>query len=88
MPNAKIIGTSTDGEITNGKVSTHKTTISITKFNNVTLKLGYIEYTNLKCDKRSAQLLAKKVYCEETKVIIAFADGLNTNGRSFFKWTL
>ena len=83
LPNAKIIGTSTDGEITNGKVSTHKTTISITKFNNVTLKLGYIEYTNLKCDRKSAQLLAKKVYCEETKVIIAFADGLNTNGEVF-----
>ena len=85
LPYAKIIGTSTDGEITNGSVSTFKTTISITKFNNVTLKLGYIEYNNSKCDENLAQLLAKKVYCKDTKVIITFADGLNTNGEVFLK---
>ena len=83
LPNAKIIGTSTDGEITNGKVSIIKTTVSITRFNNITLKLGYIKYINSKCDEKLAYSLAKKVYCENTKVIIAFADGLNTNGEIF-----
>ncbi|MEA3288857.1 MAG: FIST N-terminal domain-containing protein, partial [Campylobacterota bacterium] len=38
FPKSHLIGTTTDGEICNGKVTTSKTIISITTFMNTTLK--------------------------------------------------
>lgn len=83
LPNAVIIGSTTDGEIMNGKVTVDKTVLNFTQF----------EYTRLKTELAihqkdgffSGQSLAKALVQEDTKLIIAFADGLHTNGEAFLK---
>ena len=81
LPNAVIIGSTTDGEIMNGKVSSGKVVLSFTLFENTTLKAAAIEH---KVNGFfSGQYLAKELISEESKLFIAFVDGLHTNGEEF-----
>ena len=81
LPKAQIIGTTTDGEIMNGKVSTHKTVLSFSHFEHTELKVGFA--THLKDGFFAGQALAKELVHEKTKLIISFVDGLHTNGEAF-----
>jgi len=78
LPKAVIIGSTTDGEIMNGKVSTHKTVLSFTQFEHTTLQ------THMESHKEdgffSGQALAKALIGEDTKLMIVFSDGLHSNG--------
>jgi len=81
LPSAVIIGSTTDGEIMNGKVSSGKVVLSFTQFEHTTLKVAAIEH---KVDGYfSGQYLAKELIGEDTKLLIAFVDGLHTNGEEF-----
>lgn len=80
LPSAKIIGTTTDGEISNGKVSTNKTVLSITLFDKTTIYTAIIKRG--KSDKVGARL-ASKIIKKKSKVIIVFSNGLHTNGDDF-----
>jgi len=81
LPDAVIIGSTTDGEIMNGKVSSGKVVLSFTQFEHTILKAAAIEH---KVDGYySGQYLAKELIGDETKLLIAFADGLHTNGEEF-----
>ena len=83
LPDAVIIGCTTDGEIMNGKVSSSKVTISFTQFDHVTLKTAAIAH---KDDVfYSGQYLAQELIAGDTKLMIAFVDGLHTNGEEFLK---
>jgi len=81
LPQAVIVGSTTDGEIMSGKVSIGKTVISFTSFEHTTLKTyatshegdGYF----------SGKALAENIIDEKTKLVIAFSDGLHTNGEVF-----
>ncbi len=81
LSQAVIIGSTTDGEIMNGKVSTHKTVLSFTQFDHTILQ------TYAKVHQQdgffSGKSLAQALIKENTKLIIAFADGLHTNGDAF-----
>ena len=78
--NAKIISTSTDGEIYNDKVLLKSCVISVSIFDNVKIKTAY-------CDEGSAfekgVKIAKKLVTPKTKLIITFADGIRCNGEEF-----
>ena len=78
--NAKLIASSTDGEIFEGKVSILQTVVSISTFNATQLKHAYF-HTNSSFDDGVA--LAKKLVTPRTKLLIAFADGLLCNGEEF-----
>ena len=81
LPDAVIIGSTTDGEIMDGKVTSGKVVLSFTQFEHTTLKASAIEH---KVDGYySGQYLAKELIGEDTKLLIAFADGLHTNGEEF-----
>ncbi len=81
LPNAVIIGSTTDGEIMDGKVTSGKVVLSFTQFEHTTLKAAAIEH---KIDGyNSGQYLAKELIGEDTKLLIAFVDGLHTNGEEF-----
>ncbi len=81
LPDAVIIGSTTDGEIMDGKVSSGKVALSFTQFEYTTLKAAAIEH---KVDGYySGQYLAKKLIGDDTKLLIAFVDGLHTNGEEF-----
>ncbi|MEA2048654.1 MAG: EAL domain-containing protein [Campylobacterota bacterium] len=80
-PDAMIIGSSTDGEIMNGKVSTHQTVLSFAQFEHTVLQT-YGE-KHQQDGFYSGASLAKVLSKRDTKLIIAFADGLHTNGDAF-----
>ena len=81
LPDAVIIGSTTDGEILDGKVSSGKVVLSFTQFEHTTLKAAGIENENN--GYYSGQYLAKELIGHEAKLLIAFADSLHTNGDEF-----
>ncbi|RLA71396.1 MAG: hypothetical protein DRG09_00285 [Epsilonproteobacteria bacterium] len=81
LPDAVIIGTTTDGEIMNGKVSSGKVVLNFTQFKETTLKAAATEHEVN--GFFSGKYLAEELISEESKLFIAFVDGLHTNGESF-----
>ena len=81
LPDAVIIGTTTDGEIMDGKVSSGKVVLNFTQFEYTTLRATAIEHKVNSYD--SGHYLAKELISDDTKLFIAFADGLHTNGEEF-----
>ena len=81
VPYAKIIGSTTDGEILDNIVTTDKIVVSVSSFEKATLKLAMVENHNdsLAC----GMSLAKELVQDNTKVIFLFSDGLKTNGEIF-----
>lgn len=83
LPDAVIIGSTTDGEIMNGKVTSGKVALSFTQFEHVTLKAAAVEH---KVDGfYSGKYLAQELIEDDTKLLIAFVDGLHTNGEEFLQ---
>ena len=77
LPHATIIGTTTAGEIADGKMHDHTTLISFSLFNDVTIRSSYL----ISEDAYSiGEVLATDITTEQTKVVIMFADGLKLNG--------
>ncbi len=81
LPDAIIIGCTTDGEIMDGKVSSGKVVLSFTQFENTILKAASVEHQ--KNGYYSGQYLAEKLIDGDTKLLIAFVDGILTNGEEF-----
>ena len=82
LPHAICIGSSTDGEISNSKITTCKTVISISTFENTTLKTTFVRRKN---SFNNGIDLAKELCTKDTKLLITFSDGNKTNGESFLK---
>lgn len=81
LPSAVIIGSTTDGEIMDGKVSSGKVVLSFAQFEKTTLKAAAVEHKT--SSFYSGEYLAKALTGKDTKLMIAFADGLVTNGEEF-----
>ncbi len=81
LPQALIIGATTDGEILGSEISTDKVVISISAFENATLNVAIQE--NLGDDYVCGAELAKKIVAEDTKACFLFSDGLGINGDFF-----
>jgi len=82
LPNAIILGTTTDGEIIENTITTLNTIISISIFKNTTIKASYAE------DKDPFNMgynLAKDLITKNSKLLILFSDGTTTNGENFLK---
>lgn len=82
MPHAICIGSTTDGEIKDKKVTIHKTVVSISTFKNTILKTAFVEN---KDSFQNGYNLAKELITSNTKLIITFTDGNETNGELFLK---
>ena len=85
FPHATLIGTTTDGIIENEEVYVAtKSVASFSLFDSVKLKSALVKHLdNYENSFESGVALAKRVGEENTKVIISFADGINTNGEEF-----
>ena len=81
LPQAVMIGATTDGEILGSCVSTDKIVLSVSAFENATLRYAVEENSDngFKCGEN----LAKKLVREDTKVLFLFSDGLGINGEFF-----
>ena len=82
FPNAVIIGSSTDGEIFYDRVLEKSIVVSISIFENTTLKAAYVDTKN---PFKNGEEIAKKLLTPNTKLIISFADGINCNGEDYLK---
>ncbi len=82
LPNSICIGATTDGEIINQDVTTMQNVISITSFENTTLK----SYSSTNHSSHViGNNLANELATERTKLIIILSDGTTTNGDELLK---
>ncbi|MEA3553404.1 MAG: FIST N-terminal domain-containing protein, partial [Campylobacterota bacterium] len=85
LPNAKIIGSTTCGEISNRGSINNSTVISFSIFEQTRIE------TNLVSFNQSSYLTGQNLLSsfnnsnEDLKLLITFTDGLNTNGEEFLK---
>jgi len=78
LPDAHIIGTTTDGAIHNDNEDTHKTVISFTTFEKSTLKHQLIPF-EMHQEEKCAKAICRNLLSQSTKLLIIFADGLLCN---------
>ena len=83
LPKAKIIGTTTDGEIVENSVLEQSIVISFSIFENTKLESNCVDLDGN--DFETGAQIAKMSVKDDTKAIIIFADGLNTNGNEFLE---
>jgi len=82
LPHAICIGSSTDGEIDNSEVTIESIVISISIFEDTTLKTHYT--TKKSCFNKGVDL-ANKLVTPKTKLLILFLNSLGSNGEEFIK---
>jgi diguanylate cyclase (GGDEF)-like protein/PAS domain S-box-containing protein len=80
FPKAVIIGATTDGEMMGSEISTGKVVISVTTFKKSKLRAYRVKKISKKGSFQAGRKVAKKLVSKNSKVMIAFSDGLNTNG--------
>jgi diguanylate cyclase (GGDEF)-like protein len=87
FPSSFIIGTTSDGIINGSEVYTDKKSIvTFTQFNQTRLESTLIEYINtFNNSYETGVSIAQKLISKDTKLIISFTDGLNTNGEEYAK---
>lgn len=82
LPQAICIGTTTDGEICESKISTLKTIISISVFEDTFFKTNLIEDEDA---YKMGYKMAQSIVTDNTKLIITFTDGTGTNAEEYLK---
>jgi len=82
LPQAICMGTTTDGEISNKKITTLKTIICISVFKHSTIKGHLIEGVGT---SKSGYEIAKALKTSNTKLLITFTDGIYTNAENYLK---
>ncbi|MDQ7044228.1 MAG: FIST N-terminal domain-containing protein, partial [Sulfurimonas sp.] len=87
FPTCVLIGSTTDGIIHGSKVYTDKKSIvTFTIFEQTKLKAILLEHDNVfNSSYKTGKSIAKKLIYEDTKLLINFTDGLNTNGEEYVK---
>ena len=85
FPNSHFIGTTTDGIIDGSEVYVEtKSVVSFTIFENTTLKSSLLKHDDYSDNSyETGRALASELVEVDTKVIISFADGTNTNGEEY-----
>ncbi len=79
---ATLIGVTSDGNIMDGIIpKLGQTTIAFTQFSKTTLTSGFVSH--VKDDFKTGQTLGLTISQQTTRAIIAFSDGLKTNGEKF-----
>ena len=82
LPHAICLGTTTDGEIKDHEISTKKTVISVSVFEDTSIKSAYSTSRN---SFKNGVELCKNLVQKDTKLLILFTDGTTTNGEEFLK---
>lgn len=83
LPNIKIIGMTTSGEISNNGLLDNKTVISFTSFEKTKLETEIVKYKDSSF-QMGIDLINNFNYNDENlKLLISFTDGLTTNGEEY-----
>ena len=83
LPNSKIIGATTDGEIINHSVNTKSIIISFTIFKHTSVKIAHEKNICAKTSYDAGKRIACNLIESNSKAFILFVDGLHTNGEEF-----
>jgi len=81
LPSSKLIGTTADGGIKNGRVSDTKTIVSFTSFEKTSIDIIDLIHENR--GFKSGQRVAKTLIKDNTKAIISFATCYSTSGEDY-----
>jgi PAS domain S-box/diguanylate cyclase (GGDEF) domain len=84
IPGAQVIGTTTNGEIMNGKVSGLKTVLSFSVFHNSYIQVAFAEMTDGNAVKLGRSI-AHRLTNDKGKVLILFATGSTLNAGQVLK---
>jgi len=82
LPGASIIGTTTAGEIIEGEMIEHETVISFSLFNTTRIKSKLYQNDN---EELCAKRIVEDLISHDTKALILFSDGLQSNGEEIIK---
>ncbi|ADN09710.1 bifunctional diguanylate cyclase/phosphodiesterase [Sulfurimonas autotrophica] len=87
FPEATILGTTTDGALHNADIYiASKHVATFTKFEKTTLKSILVEHDDsVQMSHTTGEKLLKQIIDSNSKVLLSFADGINTNGEEFLK---
>ncbi len=87
FPEATILGTTTDGALHNADIYiASKHVATFTKFEKTTLKSILVEHDDsVQMSYTTGEKLLKQIIDANSKVLLSFADGINTNGEEFLK---
>jgi diguanylate cyclase (GGDEF)-like protein/PAS domain S-box-containing protein len=83
LPNAKIIGVTTDGEVLQGSVTTGKTIISVSVFDKSLLRTFYIPLAGKENSGELGKQLAQTSINKNTKLLILFGNGMHMESTAF-----
>ncbi len=83
FPNAVITGTSTAGEISDRKLTTHKTLISITTFKKTRISSFSVDAVTMENSFEAGRILAEKLVKKDTALLLLFTEGLYVNPDDF-----
>lgn len=83
LPSCHIIGATTDGEILGANVHIHTVVISLTLFEHTILQSYGIERQS-DC-KQLGYAMAQALIKDDTRSLITFVDGINTNGEEYLE---
>ncbi len=83
LPQVKIIGATTDGEICNNSLSTQKVVLSFSIFQKTKIITSYAEGES--SGVVASNLLKSVPRSDDLKLLITFTDGLHTNGEEYLK---
>ena len=79
IPQAKVVGASTASEILEGKIISNTCILAISVFEKTRIDTHLVLHEE-NSHFASGQRLAQELFQDDTKVLILFGDGLNTNG--------
>ncbi len=83
FPKAQILGTTTDGAIINAEaVKAGNTVLAFSQFDHTRLRSVLVRNENNDF-KKTGERLAQALVSKTTRAVIAFTDGLHTNGENF-----
>jgi len=80
LPQAVIIGATTDGEIESGHVYTNTTVLTFTTFRETRLVSAAVTGSD---SERNAAYLADALISPETRLLLSFTDGTTSNGETY-----
>jgi len=83
LPQATIIGSTTDGEICSGRVSTEQSVIALTQFEQTSLETMLVEACSQAT--HAGEQVAQKLIGPHTKLLITFTDGLHCNAQEYLQ---
>ncbi len=81
LPNAKVIGTTTSGEVSAGKIFNETVTISFSLFEKTLVRSGFYNLD----DSFNPQKVADELIRDDTKALIIFSDGLKSDADKLLK---